>query len=948
MKRLIWLILVPLYSCTPASKPQRNLLDLSGKWQFALDPGNEGIAEKWFLNDLEDWVELPGTTDTNQKGTLNRDTTTMHLNRVYRYEGPAWYRKRITVPDEFYAQHIVLNLERTKSSRVWVDSVFAGSSALLQSPQVFDLTAYLSPGQHVITLRIDNDLRLTPYGNVHIYTDETQTNWNGVIGRIELEARPVTHIASLKVYPRIDEQKIDVTIKIDHPLPLEEMEMEWYAERSLEGRTTRLKAMNERVPCDSVIRLSYDLGEESLLWDEFRQPLYRLTVSVSIGDQVDARTVTFGMRDFSTKGTRFTINGRPVFLRGKNDAAVFPITGHTPMETGPWEKVFRIARSYGINHYRFHSYCPPEAAFQAADRVGIYLQVELPFWGGLDSDSIAAALQAEGFAMLENYGNHPSFVMFSHGNEIWSGYDRVEANIRAFREFDDRPLYTMGSNNGIGYVAPRESSDFFLAARTPYEHDTVLTHTRLTHAFADSREGGILNTYRPSTEINFDYPVSTITIPLISHEIGQYQIYPDYSEIGKYTGVLRAWNLEVFRESLERSGMAGMDSMFQQASGAWSALCYKAEMEAAFRTEGMAGFQLLDLQDFPGQGTALVGILDALMESKGVIDRDAWRQSCNEVVVLLEFPKYCYTTEERFNASVVVANYSAGDLQHPVHWEVLRNSGEPLQQGTFEGAVIPQGRNTAVGEIKVDLSAVDAPEQLTVHCLIEGTSYSNAYPLWVYPDASLVSTMAGLPGELPAVVRSAGGRELLIARKLSDAVIERLQEGKTVLLFPGEEEIGDHSVPGLFPPDFWNYGMFKGISESNHRPVSPGTLGLLITTNHPVFQDFPTDFHTNWQWFSIVKASRSLILDGTVPAFRPIVQVIDNMERNHKMAMIFECRAGPGKLLVCTSRLPDLTGRPEAAQLYRSLLRYAGSESFNPAFEMDLPMLTNLFNSNIN
>ncbi len=945
MKRLIWLILIPLFSCTPISKPSRTLLDLSGKWQFALDPQDEGIAGEWFLNDLDETVELPGTTDTNQKGTLNRDTTTMHLNRVYRYEGPAWYRKRITVPDDFNGRSIALTLERTKSSMVWVDSVFAGSSALLQSPQVFDLTAYLTPGEHVLTLRIDNDLRLTPYGNVHIYTDETQTNWNGVIGKIELEARPITHIASLKVNPRVDEQKIDVTMKIDHPLPVKEIDIEWVVERSFEGRTTRLKTMKERVPCDSIIRFTYDLGEESLLWDEFRQPLYQLKVSISVDDQVDTRTVPFGMRDFSTKGTRFTINGRPVFLRGKNDAAVFPITGHTPMEVEPWEKVLRIARSYGINHYRFHSYCPPEAAFQAADRAGIYLQVELPFWGGLDSDSIAAALRAEGFAMLKNYGNHPSFVMFSHGNEIWSGYDRVEADIRAFREFDDRPLYTMGSNNGIGYVAPRESSDFFLAARTPFEHDTVLTHTRLTHAFADSREGGILNTHLPSTTINFDYPVSTIPIPLISHEIGQYQIYPDFSEIGKYTGVLRAWNLEVFRESLKRSGMEEMDSMFQQASGAWSALCYKAEMEAAFRTEGMAGFQLLDLQDFPGQGTALVGILDALMESKGVIDRERWIQSCNEVVVLLEFPKYCYTTAEHFNARVVVANFSAGDLQHPVHWEVLRHSGEPLQQGTFEGAVIPEGGNTTVGEITVDLSDVEAPEQLTVHCLIEGTPYNNAYPLWVYPVESSVSDMSGLPGTLPVVVRSAGGRDVLVSRRLTDAVLERLLGGEAVLLFPGEKEIGEQSVPGLFPPDFWNYGMFKGISESNHRPVSPGTLGLLISTDHPVFQEFPTDFHTSWQWFSIVKASRSLILDGTAPAFRPIVQVIDNMERNHKLGMIFECRMGPGKLLVCTSQLPELTGRPEAAQLYRALLRYAGSEAFNPAFEMDEQMLTNLFTS---
>ncbi|MGW8315341.1 MAG: sugar-binding domain-containing protein, partial [Bacteroidales bacterium] len=915
MKQLIWLIFIPLLSCTPPGDHQKGLADLSGEWQFALDPQNKGITERWFLDDLDDTVVLPGTTDSNHKGILNKDTTTMHLNRVYRFEGPAWYRKTVSVPHQYDGKRIVLTLERTKSSRVWVDSAFVGSSALLQSPQEYDLTEFLTPGEHVITLRIDNDLKLTPYGNVHIYTDETQTNWNGVIGKLFLEARPLTQISALKVYPDINRRKIDVTMGIENPTHIEEVDIEWYVERTFEGKTVRLKSMKTRLPCDSEVQLSYELGEECLLWDEFKQPLYRLTVSISYNNQTDTRSTTFGMRHFSTRGTRFTINGRPVFLRGKNDAAVFPITGYTPMESAPWERIFRIARSYGINHYRFHSYCPPEAAFEAADLVGMYLQVELPFWGGLDSDTIADALRAEGFAMLRNYGNHPSFVMFSQGNEIWSGYDRVEKNIRAFREVDNRPLYTMGSNNGIGYVGPRKSSDYFLAARTPYEHDTVLTHTRLTHAFADSRNGGILNTRVPSTEINFDYPVSRISMPLISHEIGQYQIYPDYSEIEKYTGVVRAWNLEVFRKSLVSRGMAGMDSIFQQASGAWSAQCYKAEMEAALRTDGLAGFQLLDLQDFPGQGTALVGILDALMESKGVIDPAVWKQSCNEVVVLLEFPKYCYKTHEPFKASVVVANFSEGELPHPVHWEVLHHSGEALLTGTFEGTIIPQGGNTTIGEFEVDLSSVNAPEQLTVQCLIEGTPYSNSYPLWVYPDEASGSALSDLPLKLPETFQTAGGQDILISRKLDAAALEKLNNGETVLLFPLKEDIEQQSVPGLFPPDFWNYGMFKGISESNHRPVSPGTLGLLIPTDHPIFQDFPTDFHTSWQWFSVIKASRSIILDATGPEFRPIVQVIDNMERNHKMGMIFECLVGTGKLLVCTSRLPDITDQPEAAQL---------------------------------
>jgi hypothetical protein len=907
--------------------PCREYIDLAGKWQFALDTSATGITEQWYLSDLPDSIDLPGTTDSNRKGFRNRDTTTMHLNRAFTYEGAAWYRKKIAIPESFRNKHVQLHLERTKPSKVWIDGTLAGGSKILQSPQQFDVTGCLSPGEHFITIRIDNDLELTPYGNVHIYSDDTQTNWNGILGKLFLEATPGTYISNLQVTPDIHGQKIGIMLEIVNLLGVDSLDIELLVEKSFHGRTERLKPLKASMPCRKEIKLEYVLGEACSLWDEYHQPLYHLTAVISYGDTRDAKTVPFGMRKFSAKGTQFDINGRTVFLRGKNDAAVFPLTGHTPMDVADWLRVFRIARSYGINHYRFHSYCPPEAAFTAADREGIYIQAELPFWGGLESDSVAAMLKEEGYAMLRSFANHPSFVMLSHGNEIWGGHDRVEKNILALKAYDPRPLYTMGTNNNIGYVGPRGCSEFFVAARTPCMHDTILTHTRLTHAFADSREGGILNTQTPSTEVNFDYPVSRISIPLISHEMGQYQVYPDYSEIEKYTGVLRAWNLEVFRHRLVQSGMGHMDSAFQKASGAWSAICYRAEMEAAFRTEGMAGFQLLDLQDFPGQGTALVGMLDAFMDSKHVITPEAWKQSCNDVVLLLEFPKYCWTNNEIFRAKMVVANYGPATIRGDLDWEVRNRSGALMHRGTFPGSQINNGGLTTIGEISADLSSISEAEKLTVHIAIPGTTYDNSYPVWVYPALSSVA----IPGDIA------------VSKQLSNEVLAYLQRGGKVLFFPEEEDVKENSYPGLFPPDFWNYGMFKGISKRANKPVSPGTLGILTDPEHPLFHAFPTESHTNWQWFSIIKASNSLILDQTPEEYRPIVQVIDNIERNHKLGLIFEFRIGKGKLLVCMSRLDQLKDRPEAVQLYRSIIHYMDSVDFDPATQLSVGELYRIF-----
>ena len=909
---LLLFILSILLSCSK-DKPQRARIDLSGNWQFALDTATEGIDQQWFMQTLNDSVNLPGTTDTNKKGFVNTDTTTMHLNRKYAYEGAAWYRKKVHIPADFQGKQLELSLERSKVSQVWVDSIWVGSSKLLQSPQKFNVTNVLTPGDHYISIMVNNDLSLTPYGNVHIYSDDTQTNWNGILGDIFIEASSELRITHLKVIPDVKNKSFNAIIKIDNQLKINDLKIQLEVQKIHNGKTEALSTIGKDIQSTDEITITYELGDDAELWDEYQQPLYEVRAVISNDDIEDAKTTSFGMRDFKVQGTQFTINGRTTFLRGKHEAAVFPLTGYPPMEVAEWQKVYRIAKNYGINHYRFHTYCPPEAAFTAADLEGIYLQAELPFWGGLESDTVAEAQLKEGKAMLDAYGNHPSFVMFSPGNEIWSGHDRVEKNIKALKAYDSRPLYTMGSNNNIGYVGPREVSDFFVGARTPYEHDSVLTHTRLTHAFADSEQGGMLNTQTPSTKITFDYAVNHLNIPIVSHEIGQYQIYPDYREIEKYTGVLEARNLEVFKRRLAVAGMEGMDSAFQRASGAWSALCYKAEMEAALRTKGMAGFQLLDLQDFPGQGTALVGILDAFMDSKNVITPEKWKESCNDVVLLLEMPKYCYSTTELLKAKVTVANYSHKALSKTLEWELKNEEGNVIHQGSLAHSITKQGV-IYVGDINLDFSKVHTAQKLSLELSL--SEYTNSNPIWVYPKT-----------ETPA-------NELLISKRFDSKTLSQLSAGRSILLFPQTADVADKSLPGHFPPDFWNYGMFKGISEWVKKPVSPGTLGLLMNPEHPIFNSFPTDFHTNWQWFSIIKASNSLILDSTAHDYRPIVQVIDNLERNHKLGFIFEFKVGRGRLLVCMSDLERIKEKPEAAQLYTSILEYMDSDEFNPEHEI--------------
>jgi hypothetical protein len=420
--------------------------------------------------------------------------------------------------------------------------------------------------------------------------------------------------------------------------------------------------------------------------------------------------------------------------------------------------------------------------------------------------------------------------------------------------------------------------------------------------------------------------VSQIHMPLISHEIGQYQIYPDYREIEKYTGALRAWNLEVFRDRLKNADMLDQDLDFQKASGAWSAICYKAEMEAALRTKGIAGFQLLDLQDYPGQGTALVGILDAFMHSKNVISREAWLESCNDVVLLLEFPKYCWKNNETFRAELKIANYSNRNLKDMINWQIVEHNDQTIKSDKFSNLNLQQGTLENIGEITLPLYNILKAEQLAIKLEVQNTGYTNQYPIWVYP------------AQEPEIQHP----DILIAEYLDACTISKLEQGGKILLFPPNESIKDKSYAGLFPPDFWNYGMFKNISEWNKKPISPGTLGLLMDPVHPIFNDFPTDFHTNWQWFSIIKAGRALVLNNTDPGYRPIVQVIDNLERNNKLGMIFEFAVGKGKILISSAPLNTMSGDIVAQQLYQSIINYMKSENFAPQYSVSAGFLEKL------
>ena len=939
-------------------------ISLGGTWEYRLDPKNKGVAEKWYEQPFgaEGSLQLPGTLDDagiGREPTLNADTISrevmLHLTRKHEYLGVAWYRREVTIPAGWRGKDARLFLERALwKTTLWIDGKKAGSRESLNTPHEYDLGPLLSPGKHVLILRVDNSKQydISYRDMAHAYTNETQIMWNGVVGDMYLEAIPEVSFASLQVFPDADKRTVTAQLTAENRTSKPATVSVQLTVLSGEKTVRQKKIALTLTPGSSRHSAELTLGPDAERWDEFNPHLYTLRAVLSTASGGDPRlsreseqaplpatepppaiAVKFGLRQLSTDGEQLLLNGRRIFLRGTLECSIFPLTGHPPTEKDGWLKVFTAARAYGLNHLRFHSWSPPEAAFEVADSMGFYLQAELPLWVKNFGEDTATVrfIREEAERMIEAYGNHPSFCFWSLGNELQGEQQLLQALLLELKEQDPRHLYTTTSftfQNGHGDW-PEPHDDFFVTQWT--KKGWV-------------RGQGIFNNRYPDFKTDYSAAIDSIPVPVITHEIGQYSVYPNLNEIKKYTCVLEPLNFKAVRNDLRRKNLLEYADDFTLASGKLSVLLYKEEIERALKTRDLSGFQLLDLHDFPGQGTALVGILDAFWDSKGLVTPEDFRRFCSPVVPLLRFPKAVYTNDEYFEATAELSNYSPKDLEQiETEWTITLTervtahaAGQPIASGKLAPATASSGSLTSLGTIRASLKGIKEASKLNVTLTIPGTDYKNEWPIWVYParlsagspesrpqsgvDASGSDTPETAPASAPeAVAAASAAAGQPVFTRSADEALKLLSQGKSVLLNPDTAQL--NGVDGRFTQVFWS---------PVHFPNQPGTMGLLCDPDHPALADFPTDFHTNWQWWDLVMHSKSMVIDS-LPPMEPIVRVIDNFFKNRKMALVLEARVSKGKLIFCSADIAtDLENRPVARQLKHSLLNYMQETAFRP------------------
>lgn len=886
-------------------------IDLSGEWRLALSsPEQTDIPE--IYNDV---ITLPNTVSNARKCAPNDNRDTGFLTDTYSFEGCAWFERTIETDGDY--ENIVLFLERTRITSLYVDGKPLGTRNSICSPHIYDLGA-LARGKHTLLICVRNFGYPTRGG--HLTSPDTQTNWIGITGRIELRAYGKAYADNIMIFSDTEKNTVRVTADIIGGSDGEaRIRVDGMDEITVSYRGGRLDA-------------EYSMGSEKRLWSEYEHNTFTMSVDID----GDTEKAVFGMRKISSDGLKLLVNGRQVFLRGKHDGMIFPQTGFAPTDVDSWLSVMKTARSYGINHYRFHTCCPPEAAFTAADMLGIYMEPELPFWGTVtapDEEGHNAAEQdfliSEGFNMLKHFGNHPSFAMMSMGNELWGNRDRINEIIHGFKTFDNRHFYTGGSNNFQFCPSFLQDEDFWVGVR--FDAERLI---RGSYAMCDAPLG-FIQTDRPNTshsydkmivpklnartdgekgsktiQIQYGTGVKTVSaddagdvlipqLPVISHEIGQYGMYPDFNEAEHYKGSIKPRYLEVFKERLVEKDLFGYWNNYFKASSALAVECYKLELEAAFRSKNLSGFQLLDLQDFSGQGVALVGVLNPLMESKGVITPEKWRSFCNDTVIMAQTERFVYRAGEKIKVDILLSCCEFDKLKHgSVSCTFDERLTERLSFDTLNERV------TSLGSIEIDTSEYDKPVTKKLVVTLDGSDISNEYSFRIYPDIEAV---------IDEKTISHGGKTLFIAHTVNEAEQLKAEEKKPLLI----PERSENDVDGTYCTDFWNYHMFAMISRSMNKPVPTGTMGLFIDKENPIMKSFLSDYFTTPQWYNFIMHAHCTNLDGA-GSVKIIAESIDNTDRCSRLGVLYEQNGMP----VCTSRLWEIGSEPEIKILAAALVEH--------------------------
>ena len=847
----------------------------------------KSLAGEWRVTGdaLSGVVHLPGTLADAKLGThktaadWEKDTNRASkgaLTREYQYIGKAVYEREITLTEEEARYPLELVMERVMlHSELVIDGEAIGSCDSLAVEHVYPIPQQLTKaGRHVIRLTLDNSNRYNFSEWAHSYGPVMQSVWHGVVGEFAL--RRQSALRKARVFASWPANgKLVVEVPESFEVKEGNIDIAMVGRGVLASPMRRVQSPRPTIasvkpsPCRKGFKLvELKLDREPEPWSEHHPTLYTLTLRDEAADFT--HSIRFGFRSVSAHDHAIWINGHKWFMRGNLDCCHFPLTGAPDTSIEWWHETFRRLRDEdGINTIRFHSWTPPKAAFDAADELGMFFAVEAGIWVDRwhkNADKMGFGKPIDGFVqrelrtILERRGNSPSFLSLGIGNELGGNDFKVMGKwLNDCKTFDPRLLYVASANQ--------------------YMSDGVLQRVSEADDYlvVSGRWRGLRH---PFTDWDYEEGYAGLKFPAVAHEVGQWPIYVDWPhELARYTGVLRPYNLEHFRDVAEKSGTRRLWPRFCAASARLNRLLYKDNVEGLMRTPSCTGLQLLSAQDFTGQFEAMIGWRDSFYDLKPAVKAlPPFRDVFNETPHLARFGKYCWSVGETYKATLILRNITEKPILEGTEFGYSIMEGRlPEGQQTYNSKVegmfrlaktIAPGEVGVVGEVTLPLSADMAGKKFILKF------GKNFWPFWVFEST----------GKMPVV-------PVTVTASFDEAVAALAKGGK--VLYTGKSA---KSAKSHFKPVYWSAGHFK------QADADLSSLGYSVQCNHPALGGFPTEDWADWHWYNLVEGGIKHRLAEVLGSIDPIVMPVPDLHYSTFMGKKFKEAFAP--------RIPEAKRRP--------------------------------------
>lgn len=377
--------------------PKRKGQSLDGLWQFAIDPGRQGLENGWHH----------GLSSNGRKVVV--PSCWNHDLELYHYEGLAWYSTTFTTNCET-AQLVFHAI--TGQAEIYVDGEHVVSHYGGFTP--FDIVLKkLTPGRHVLAVSVDNThdtLNTIPLARVDWF------HYGGIIRSVELYELHDAWIQSHRIDYTLNESltsaALSIAMQIEnlHPDTKTEMLRVLMGDVVLYEKEVRLNGITN-------IQLDKINIENIALWGIGQPNLCEITLDIGS----DAVTERIGFRDIRVSGQSILLNGEEIYLKGVNRHEDHPDWGFAvPFKLN--KKDMDIIKQLGCNTIRGSHYPNSEAFLDLCDQEGILFWEEIPLWGypeealqnQLVHDRAETMLQE---MILRDY-HHPSIFVWGLHNEI--------------------------------------------------------------------------------------------------------------------------------------------------------------------------------------------------------------------------------------------------------------------------------------------------------------------------------------------------------------------------------------------------------------------------------------------------------------------------------------------------------------------------------------------------